>query len=204
MSYANVFELTKCLQDCLEYCRQHPDRGHSQFYESLIRNAKEELEQSTDKANQEFTEWRMESRDDKLAWKHLAAKLASIQKQLDAVNAIGFLDQKVMYWNRPNLVAAVDKMILYLRERTDDIEFAADEADALERQKQKAQSEDNEADRALDDYIRFSKLRSDGLTNAKETIANFRKALRRDLTIRSAEYQAIRWPQQVAPDERVL
>lgn len=204
MSYANVFELTKCLKDCLEYCRQHPDREHAQFHKSLILDAQKELDKSTDKADREFVEWRMESRDDRLAWKHLAAKLAAVQRELDAVNAIGYLDQKVMYWNQEHLLAAVAEMIKYLRDRADSIDFADDAADKLERQRDKALSEDDESDRALDEYLRFSKLRSDGLTKAKATIANFRKTLRRDLSTRDKDYQAIRWPQQVSPDERVL
>lgn len=202
--YANIFELTKCLKDCLEYCREHPDREHAEFHKPLLRDALRELEQSTDRANEEFTEWRMENRDEQLAWKHLAKQLRSVQEQLESVNAIGYFDQKVMYWDRRPLAAAVDKMVAYLRDRTDVIDFADKSADKLERQKRKALSEDDEADQALDEYLRTSKMRANGLVRAKETISGFRKALRRDIGRRSEDYQAIRWPQQVAPDQGVL
>ncbi len=204
MSYANIFELTRCLDDCLEYCQQYPEREHSQFHESLLREARQELDESSAKADKEFVEWRMESREDRLAWKRLAGELASVQKQLEAVNAIGFFDQKVMYWDPKRLIAAVDEMVTYLRRRVDDLDFAADKADKMERLKEKGLSEDDESDQALDEYLRFSKLRANGLKVAKDTIANFRRALRRDLTIRDKDYQRIGWPQQVATDEKVL
>lgn len=202
--YANVFELTACLDDCIEYCRRYSERKHSQFHGPLLRDAKRELEQTTEKADEEFVEWRMESREDRLAWKHLGRRVSAIQRKLDAVNAIGYVDQNVNYWDPETLLAVVDEMVDYLRARVEDIEFAEDEADKLERLRNKALSEDDESERALDEYIRYSKMRSDGLTTAKDTIANFRKALRRDLTRRDEDYQAIRWPHQVAPDDRVI
>ncbi len=204
MSYANYFELTRCLDDCLEYCRKFPDREHSEFHCSLLENAKQHLKQSTDKSNKEFTEWRMESRVDRLAWKHLARDLQSVQRKLKSVNAVGFLDQKVMYWYQAALIAAVDQMIDYLSEHKDDLDFAADEIEKLGRQKEKALSEVDESGRALNDYLRYSKLRADALTETKDTIANFRRTLRRDLGVRDEDYQAIHWPQQVASDNRVL
>lgn len=204
MSYANVFELTKCLDDCLAYCQEHPDREHARFHQPLLEEAKRELDDTTEKAGREFTEWRMENRDDQLAWKHLAGELRSIQDQLESVNAIGFIDQRIRYWNRERLLAAVDAMLTYLREHEEDLDFAADCADKLERRRRKAISEGDEADRALDDYVRFSKMRADGLSNAKDTIANFRKVLRRDLSTRDEDYQSIQWPQQVASDNKVL
>ena len=202
--YANVFELTKCLADCIEYCEEYPDRRHSDFYLPLLEQAQDELRKTTDRANREFVEWRMESRDDELAWKHLSRKLSNIQDQLASVNAIGYIDQNVSYRNREALEEAVDEMMDYLRERTDDLDFADDEADKLERQLTKAKSEGEESERALDEYLRFSKMRANGLTTTKDTIANFRKALRRDLGRRDETYQSIRWPQQIAPDERVM
>lgn len=204
MTYANMFELTKSLADCLEYCREHPERDHTEFHCSLLADAQEQLERTTDKADREFVEWRMENREDMLAWKHLAGQMKAVQKELDAVNAIGYIDQKINYWNREALLEAVDEMLDYLRERTDVIDFAEKRADKLERQKRKALSEDDDSDRALDEYIRFSKMQSDGLVSAKETIANFRKVLRRDLGTDHEDYQSIRWPHQVSPDEKVL
>ena len=204
MSYANVFELTKCLADCLEYCKEHPERDHAKFHLPLVAGAQQQLEQTTDKADREFVEWRMENREDMLAWKHLAGQVTAVQKKLNSVNAVGYIDQKINYWNREALIEAVDEMIDYLRQRADVIDFAEKKADKLERQKEKALSENDESDRALDEYIRFSKMRSDGLVNAKETIGNFRSALRRDLGTRNEEYQAISWPHQVSPDEKVL
>ena len=204
MSYANIFELQKSLDDCLAYCQEHPDREHVEYHAPILRKAQQTLDKTTDKAADRFTDWRMENREDQLAWKHLAKELRSVQKQLDAVNAIGYIDQKIMYWARKPLVAGVEKMMEYLRERQDVLDFAEEAADKLERQLRKARDEDKESDRALDEYLRFSKMRSDGLSKAKEAIANFRKTLRRDLGRRDEDYQSIRWPLQVAPDQRVL
>ena len=204
MSYANIFELTKCLQDCVEYCRNNPDWAQSEFYLTLLEDALQELEKSSARADQELSQWRMEARDDRLAWKQLARELAAIQKALREVNAVGFLDQRVMYRNTERLLAAVAEMITYLREREEEINFASDRIEKLERLRQKALSEGQESDRALDEYLRFSKLRSNGLTKAKDTIANVRRAMRRDLGTDHPKYQAIRWPYQVASDEKVL
>ncbi len=204
MSYANIFELRKSLQDCIEYCREHPEREHSQFHQPVLEKAFEKLNKTSEKADREFTEWRMESREDQLAWKHLAKELRSVQKKLEAVNAIGFIDQKVMYRDREPLLAAVSEMIDYLQERTDVLDFAEDRADKLDRQRRKAISEDDESERALDEYLRYSKMRSDGLSQAKESIGNFRKTLRRELGKNNDEYQAIEWPHQVESDNRVL
>lgn len=202
--YANVVELTRCLDDCIEYCHKFPDREHCTVHLPLLRQARRDLEDTTKRSDREFTQWRMEGREDRQAWKQLAKKLKSIQKKLARVNAIGYVDHTINYWDQEALVEAVDEMIDYLRARTDDLEFAEDDADRLERQKNKARSENKESGRALEEYIRFSKLRADGLTHARDTIANFRLALRRSLGVRAAEYQAIRWPQNVASDRSVL
>ncbi len=202
--YANIFELNKCLKDCISYCEQYPDREHSQFYGPLLRDAQRQLNQSTERANKEFAHWRHENRDDMLAWKHLSKELAATQRDLRRVNAIGFFDQKVDYWDREQLLTAVREMLTYLKKRSDDIDFAAKRIKALERQRSKAQSEVSEADHALGEYVRFSKMRSEALMTTKDTIANFRKTLRRELTVADDDYQGIRWPQQVSPDNQLL
>ncbi len=202
--YANIFELNKCLKDCLAYCEEHPDREHSGFYEPLLRDAQRQLNKSTEKANKEFAEWRHENRDDMLAWKHLSKELAATQRELNRVNAIGYFDQKVNYWDRGQLLSAIDQMLTYLEKRRDDLSFAEERIDKLERQRSKALSEGTEADNALDEYVRFSKMRSEALMTTKDTIANFRKTLRRELKKTNDEYQGIRWPQQVSPDNQIL
>ena len=202
--YANVFELSKCLDDCIEYCRNHSDQEHARFHLPLLQQARRQLDETTDRAEKEMYDWKAAFGQDKLALKTLSKKLRSIQDQLDKVNAIGYIDQTVMYWDRKPLLAATNEMIDYLREREDALDFAADAADKLERLRDKALNEGEESDRAREEYLRFSKMRADGLITAKETIANFRKALRRELGRSNEDYQAIQWPQQVAPDERVL
>lgn len=202
--YANVFELRRCLDDCIEYCRQHPEREHVEFHRPLLEQAQRQLEETTEQAEQELYDWRREHRADQQAWKELAKMLRAVQKRLDEVNAIGYVDQKVMYWDRRPLMAAVDEMVDYLRERTDALDFAEKSADKLDRQKNKALGEGKESEQAREEYLRYSKMRADGLTEAKEIIANFRKTLRRRIGKHSDEYQNILWPQQIAPDRGAL
>lgn len=204
MSYANYFEISKCLSDSLAYCQEHPDREHSKFHGKLLKRAQDRLETARAKSDQEFTEWRMENREDMLAWKHLASELQKVQKRLSRVNAVGYLDQKVMYWYHDALISAVAEMIDYLKARTDDLDFAVDAIAKLERKQEKATSEVTESGRALDEYLRYSKMRADAMREVTDTIAGFRKRLRRDLGKQDEAYQAIRWPQQIASDQRVL
>lgn len=204
MSYANINELEVCLVDVLRYCEEHAEREHSQSFEPLLRRAKAEFEESRKLSDQRFARWRAEDGDERLAWKHLARDLGQTQGRLRKVNALGFMDQKVMYWDEGKLIAAVDEMIGYLRERTADLDFAAEQADKLERQKEAAQSDHQGSEMALQDYSRFSQLRADAMANAVATIASFRRTLRRELGRENPEYTSIRWPQAVASDEAVL
>lgn len=204
MSYANMFELNKCLKDSLQYCSDHPDRDHCETFEPMLVRALENLTKATDSSDRKFTSWRMEDRDGRLAWKHLARDLAQVQRELKKVNAVGYLDQKVMYWDTGTLVLAVDEMIDYLRERTEDLDFAEEKADKLERQKDSALNDTHDSDEALKDYIRFAQMRSDAMTETVNTIASFRRVLRRELGKKSDDYHSIRWPQAVASDEAVL
>lgn len=204
MSYANVFELNACLDDSLNYCKSHPERRHCQDFSGLLAAAKANLDKGLKVSDERFSHWRMEDGDGRLAWKHLSKELAAVQNKLRRVNAIGYLDQKVMYWDPEMLVAAVNEMVDYLRERTDDLDFAADAADSMERQLERATSEKAESNQALKEYKRFSQVRSDAMVNTVDTIASFRRAVRRELGQHHADYQAIRWPQAVASDEAVL
>lgn len=204
MSYANVFELTQCLEDCIAYCQTHQDREHASFHLPLLLDAQKDLIQSSDKAQREYVEWAKEMRDDKLSWKHLAKELRTVQKELNRINAIGFHDERVMYWDRERLLDGVEKMLGYLDEHAGDIDFASSAAEKLRRRMDGALSEDDETDHKKYEYLRYSKLRANGLTKAKDTIGNFRRTLRRDLTTRDKDYQEIQWPQQVAADRGIL
>lgn len=204
MSYANINELEVCLVDVLQYCEEHPERGHTIAFEPLLRHAKDEFEETMKVSDQRYVRWRAEDGDERLAWKHLARELAQTQGRLRKVNALGFMDQKVMYWDQGKLIAAVDEMIEYLQERTGDLDFAAERAEKLQRQKEAALSDNQGSAVALKDYMRFSQLRADAISNAVATIASFRRTLRRELGRENPEYTSIRWPQAVASDEPVL
>lgn len=204
MSYANMFELTSCLEDALRYCEEHPEREHVATYHGLLKIASRDLKSSVDNSDHYFSSWRMEHREDKLAWKHLSKELAAVQKELSRVNALGYIDQRVLYWDQPMLAAAVAEMIEYLREHKDNLDFAVDKADKLERMLLNATDEDFESAMKLKNYLRFSQVRSDAMKNAVNTIAGFRKMMRKDLGRDNQEYLAVKWPQAVASDEAVL
>lgn len=204
MSYANMFELDSCLEDAIAYCEKHPDREHSKVHHFLLKSAQKELDSAVKASDEHFASWRAEYRDDKLAWKHLSTELRDTQNELRRVGAAGYFDQKVLYWNTDLLAGAVLEMLEYLRDRVGDLDFAQKRIDALQRRLDGATSDDFETRRSLKGYLRHSQVRSDAMKNAVNTIASFRKAVRKDLGKTNQEYQSLRWPQAIASDEAVL
>lgn len=204
MSVANVFELTKCLDDCIRYCELHPERAHSVMFGDRLRRARANFEDALKSTDRQFTQWRMESRDDKLAWKHLAKELRLTQDHLAQVGAVGYESERVMYWATHLLVDAVAEMVEYLRDRADQIDFAGKQADKLERMVDSAQGEAKDEGSAFNNYQRFATLRSDAFSDVADSLSSFRVLLRRELGKTNADYQSIRWPLSLAPDETVL
>lgn len=204
MSVANVFELNKCLDDCIRYCEEHADRQHSAMFGPRLRKVRANFEEALKSTDRQFTQWRMESRDDKLAWKHLAKELRQTQDKLAQVGAVGYDPERVMYWSTALLIDAVKEMIVYLNERADQIEFASGQAEKLARMMDKATGEAREESSAFSNYQRFATLRSDAFSDVADSLSSFRQVLRRELGKESADYKSIRWPLTLSPDETVL
>src|SRR5690554_3109158 len=204
MSNVNFNELQVCLDDCLAYCKKHPERQHVRDLEARLIRADQEFKQGIAVSDRKFIKWRNESGDEMLQWKHLANQLASLQRKLGSVNAVGFPARRVMYWDQELLQIAVMEMIAYLRSRVDVISFAQEEIDNLERRLDSCGSEDDDSERALKTYTRHVAQRADGMRMATDNIAAFRRDMRRELGIKNADYQSIRWPFGVATDDRIL
>ncbi|MFB6373057.1 MAG: hypothetical protein ABEN55_08070 [Bradymonadaceae bacterium] len=201
MANVNMAELRSALKSCVEFCREHDDREYCERHKPRLEGALEELLESRRETDRYFADWRDEQRDQKKAWKDLAKELRRAQKELDRVNAFGYPDQRVMYWDKERLEESLEEMITYLREHTDDFEFAEDIASTLERKIDLAHDEIDDQKDALRVYRRKVKKRSDAMGGAAQVIGDFRELLRDELGEDDEEYQSIRWPFGISPDE---
>lgn len=204
MPNVNMAELRSSLKSCVRFCRSHDDRDYCQRHLPILEKALHDLQESTRETDEYFTEWRREQREEKQSWKALAKGLREAQDELDRVNAFGYPDKRVMYWDEEILTDAVENMIAYLEEHSEDLEFAADLAGKLERRLEKAQGEDRQQSDALRHYQRKVKKRSDAMGGAAQVIGDFRELLRDELGVDDSEYQQIRWPYGISPDEKTF
>lgn len=201
MANVNLAELRSALKSCVEFCREHDDRDYCQRHKPLLEGALEDLEESRRETDAYFADWRSEQREQKKAWKDLAKELRRAQKELDRVNAFGYPDQRVMYWDEELLEEAIEEMIAYLQDEGGDYEFADDIASTLERKLELAHDEVGEQKDALRAYRRKVKKRSDAMGGAAQVIGDFRELLRDELGEDDPDYQSIRWPFGISPDE---
>jgi len=204
MSNANVIELERALADCIAYCRDHEDLEFVEYFQPRLEHARKKWESSSESSQREYLEWQAERIDEKVAWKRLARELKAAQTMLRKVNAIGYPDRSILYWDEEALTAEVDAMLGYLRERVDVIDGASSAADKLERLLTLATGENREEDEALHDYNRYVLFLAEALGTLNTAIADFRVSMRKNLGKEHADYRAIRWPLSVAPDELVL
>ncbi len=201
MANVNMAELRTTLEHCVEFCREHDDREYCQRHGPRLEDALEDLESSRRETDAYFTEWRRRQREQKIAWKELAGQLREAQQKLDRVDAFGYPDERLMYWDEERLEEGLEEMIDYLREQTDEFEFADELAETLQRKLEMAHQDVEEQEEALDDYRNKIKKRSDAMGGAAQVIGDFRELLRDELGAEDDEYQSIRWPYGVSPDE---
>jgi len=201
MANVNMAELRSALKSCVEFCREHDDREYCQRHKPLLEGALQDLVESRRETDNYFSQWREEQREQKKAWKQLAKDLRQAQKELDRVNAYGYPDQRVMYWDEEVLEEAIEEMVEYLRDHADEYDFAEDMASSLDRKVEIAHDEVDEQQDALRAYRRKVKKRSDAMGGAAQVIGDFRELLRDELGEDDPEYQSIRWPFGISPDE---
>ncbi len=204
MSTANVIELETCLKQAIEYCETHPEYDFVEYFKPRLDLARRKWEQSVRVSDEHYLKWQTEMREDRTAWRTLATELKKTQKTLRRVNAIGFPTETVLHWDEEILTDAVQEMLDYLEARRDAIEEAGDLIDGLERRLSIAQGEESQADEAFREYNRHVLFRSAALGTLNSTIADFRDSMRRHLGKKHEDYQSIRWPMTVSPDEPVL
>lgn len=204
MPYSNVAELRRCLEDCVEFCEEHPTLKACQLYRERLEETLDDLEESIALTDKHYAAWRREWREDKVAWKKLSKVIKEVQRRLDEVDAIGYPNQAVSYWDEERLKERVDDMRIYLKDHKDDIEFAQQYLDKLDRLTGLADDEEEEMEDSYDEYYRFSHFRRRALSQTNQVIGDFREELRTDLGTSNEGYQSIRWAMSVSPDETVL
>jgi hypothetical protein len=204
MPYANISETTACLNDCIDYAKEHQDVDYCEHHLPLMLGVRAELTESWDTTDKYFAEWRREAGEDKVIYKSIAKLLQEIQARLERIDAIGYPDSRVMYWDEELLERAVAEMADYLEEHRDNIDFADDYLTRMQQLLDTAHSEHDQSADALRSYQRYFRSRRDALSNAYHIIGEFRDSIRRNLGKDHPDYQHIRWAWSISPDQTVL
>lgn len=201
MPNVNMASLRASLEQCVEFCREHDDREYCARHLPMLEEALEELEGSRQETDDQYAEWRNRRQSQLQIWKSLAKLLDETQEELNRVNAVGYPDQTIRYWNRDLLEEVVEEMIEYLEARTDEIESAGRYADKLRRELASANEEVDKQKKALRNYQRRVKKRSDAMAGAAQAIMDFRELLEDEVGTDHPEYEGIRWPYALSPTE---
>lgn len=204
MAYANIAEVDACLKDCLQYCENNPGSIYCREYGARLKSVVANLHDSKASSDHYYSSWRRERGADKRSWKKVALLLREVQDKLKRVDAVGYPDRRVMYWDAELLEVAVQKMMKYLDNQSQSIEFAADYLTRFEQVLGGAHSEDDDSTQAYHTYQNHIGARRDAIADASALIVDMRSAMRRDLGVDNAEYQSIRWTWALSPDEPVL
>ncbi len=204
MPNANVIELEACLEDVLKYCDANPNTAFVQYYHPRVLNSWQTYKSAMTESDAKFIQWRREEEDDRMMWKHVARELASVQRQLKRINAVGFPSEKLGHWDEEALADLVNEMLAYLQERRAALEGASKMEDGLKMKLSRAKVEDTADSLAFREYRRIASTRADALGSLSAHLWDFRGALRRQAGKRDPAYTAIRWPYSMNPDDNVL
>jgi hypothetical protein len=127
--------------------------------------------------------------------------------ELGRLEAIGFDDTEVLYWDHEILEDAVRRITDFLdnvrADTEDDIALRALRGD-LDRTLEAAKEWANIVARAIETYRRQVTFRSQAFATVTSTLTEFRQSLRERLGKQNPEYLAIRWPMSLSPDEPIL
>jgi len=204
MPNVNMADLRSSLRGCVEYCRNHEERDFCQRHLPLLEDALEELVESRKETDEYYAKWRGQRRSHRQAWKSVSSLFAETQQELDRVNAVGYPDQTVRYWDEELLEEVVEEMIEYLEARRDSIESASEYIDKLDRELGKAREELEAKKTALRGYQRRVKKRSDAMAGAAQAIMDFREILEDELGSKHPDYDEIRWPYALTQYEATM
>ena len=204
MPNANRFELETCLKDCLRFCDEHPDLDVVQVFHERFTLAAHHYADSMEMSDKTHAKWRVEEREEMVAWKQIASNLRDTQNTLRRMGAFGYPEHRVLYWDRVLLLEVVDEMITYLRDHADDIEWSKGTVDLFERQVGSAKSEGRDQTDALKTFQRYIDVRRESMSELGALIGEFRVALRRTFGKKDPRYGSIHWPYAIASDENIL
>jgi len=204
MPNANMLELEACLEDAILFCQEHSDDHYSQLYFDRLVRARSRWLDSIETSDQVHIKWRTEERQELIAFKQLATALRDVQREMRRTGVIDFPAMKVMYWDEAILLAAVERMCEFLRDHTDDIDFAAEYVEKFERLVDSARAGDKEVESSIHEYQRFIHVRREATNEVIALIGEMRTAMRRGLGKKNELYKSIRWPYSIASDDNVL
>lgn len=204
MPHANYMELQRCLEDCITYCDEYPDRPICKRHKARLVETLEQLQRAKSITDREYASWRHEFGENKNQWKQLSKTLKEVQRELNRIDASGFPQLSVGYWDEQRLEDAVKKMQEYLEQNREEIPFADEYLDKFERMFRALNRENKQTAKAFDSFIKYTEFRRKALSQTNHVIADFRSQLRDELGEKHPEYKSIRWAHSVSPDESVL
>lgn len=204
MAYATIAEMEVCLADCVRYCEQNPGSAQCVRFGARLKQVLAEFHATETIADRQFSSWRREEGLDKASWKRVATLLRDVQRELREVDAIGYPDQRVMYWDEELLEAAARQMMDYLRARSADFGFATEYLTRFEQAISAAHGEGQQSGEALRTFHNHVGARREALTNATQLISEVRSFMRKKLGADHPDYRSIRWVWALSPDEPVL
>lgn len=203
MSNANFIELETCIEHCINYCADHQTLDFVGIYEPRLIHARARFDEGIEVSDRKYLFWQTAVAEETRAWKTVATQFKALQKDIARTGTKDFPDQSVMYWDTEILSDSVSELFEFI-ESFSEKEELQNEVDRLKRAIDSAAAKRVISTEKVSVYSRFSRMRSESLGTLNATLGDFRKSMRRNLGIDHADYQSIRWPMTLAPDDRIL
>ena len=203
MSNANFIELETCIEHCINYCATHKSLDFVEIYEPRLVYARTRFDEGVETSDEKYLVWQSAAAEETRAWKSVASQLKMLQKEIAAMGCTDYPNARIMYWDTEILSDSVGQLLAFI-EGFEEKEDLKDDVERIKRSLSTAQSKHVISQEKVSEYSRFSRMRSQALGTLNATLSDFRKSMRRNLGKQSEDYNAIRWPMTLAPDERIL
>ncbi len=203
MSNANFIELETCIEHCINYCATHKSLDFVEIYEPRLVYARTRFDEGVETSDKKYLVWQSAVADETRAWKSVASQLKMLQKEIASMGCSDYPSERIMYWDTEILSDSVAQLLTFIDSFEEKAELKED-VDKIKRGLSAAQSKRILSHEKVSEYSRFSRMRSEALGTLNATLGDFRKSMRRNLGKQSEDYNAIRWPMTLAPDERIL
>ncbi len=200
MANVNFFELEACLSSLLAYFDKHPREASTALFQARVVKVDAHLRETIETTDRIYNKWRVEGGEERLAYKHLQKAVKAAQRQLAALDAVGYPTQVVSYWDQEDTLEAAQQMLAFLKEHREDLDFADESLSEIQRLLNNVEREGEEVTTALAGYREVSSSRKLAMEIVQDIIKEVRPSMRREFGRDSEAYKSIRWPAMLDPD----